>query len=42
MDYMNTSEIPIGCFRCNANNMGAVIPWTEQPDREKWMEESLG
>ncbi len=42
MDYMTTTEIPVGCFRCNANNYGAVFPWREQPDRAEWWKESLG
>jgi hypothetical protein len=39
--YMTQSETPIECTVC-ASNCGERILWREQPDREAWLEESLG
>ena len=41
INYLGQEETPDACLKC-AGNRGARIPWREQTDPAKWIEESLG
>lgn len=38
--FLNQPRIPKGCYVCGSN-CAPSLPWHEQPDRERWLDESL-
>lgn len=39
-DYLDSEHVPASCSVC-ASNCGSVIPWREEKDPTKWMNESV-
>lgn len=41
LTYLAQTETPRACYICGACNQAPEFAWYEQPDRAKWLEESL-